>query len=476
MASSTKQMQLSLYGLNIQQYFMLVVNAARLLGWQLQFKDESTVVLITQKEIITLFVEDGYIIAESKNKERQLFGKANSQNNIIKLEELLQATVLQVTPEHLTEQFNNMVAERQAIAADLRKRAADNNLTGTEKIMLGLGGHYATYALMAANAIVFIAMIITGVSFYDPSTEDLLKWGGNLRAYTANGEWYRLITSTFLHGGIIHLAFNMYAFYYIGLYLEPLISRWRFLTVYLATGIFASLTSIWWTGDTVSVGASGAIFGMYGVFLALLTTNVIDKETRKPLLQSIGVFVIFNLAYGTKAGIDNAAHIGGLLSGCIFGYIYYFFFIKKKDDLSVSVAITVVITVASTFAILSIIKDDSAKLEKDFINFGTLEEKALKPLQTLTDSTPADIFTGQLENISLPAWQQAKKLLDSTINYKVNDYLKLRRDQLKRYTNLRIEQSNLFIKNQHTEIAQYQQQLDSVNNKINSLIDSLKNK
>ncbi|HRI22734.1 MAG TPA: hypothetical protein PLA68_17360, partial [Panacibacter sp.] len=128
-----------------------------------------------------------------------------------------------------------------------------------------------------------------------------------------------------------------------------------------------------------------------------------------------------------------------------------------------------------TFSILSMIKDDSTRLEKDLASFGVLEEKALKPLQTLTDSTSADSFTGQLENISLPAWQQAKKLLDSTNNYQVSDYLKLRRDQLKRYTDLRIEQASLFIKNQHTEIAAYQQQLDSVNNKINSLIDSLKN-
>jgi uncharacterized membrane protein YqgA involved in biofilm formation len=92
------------------------------------------------------------------------------------------------------------------------------------------------------------------------------------------------------------------------------------------------LASLWWHSEGVnSAGASGAIFGLYGVFLALLFTNLIPKQTRSSLLQSIGVFVVFNLIYGTTAGVDNAAHIGGLVSGLIIGFVFYPL-LKKEDD------------------------------------------------------------------------------------------------------------------------------------------------
>ena len=113
---------------------------------------------------------------------------------------------------------------------------------------------------------------------------------------------------------------NMYALLYIGVLLEPILGRSRFISAYLLTGLTASITSLWWHDLTISAGASGAIFGMYGVFLAMLTTNVIEEAKRKALLTSIAIFVGYNLIYGLKGGIDNAAHIGGLLGGLVIGY------------------------------------------------------------------------------------------------------------------------------------------------------------
>jgi membrane associated rhomboid family serine protease len=93
--------------------------------------------------------------------------------------------------------------------------------------------------------------------------------------------------------------------------------------VYLITGIAASLTSLWWHPATVSIGASGAIFGLYGVFLALLTTKFFPPIFKKSFALSIVVFVGGNLLIGLSGGIDNAAHLGGLVSGLIAGYLLY---------------------------------------------------------------------------------------------------------------------------------------------------------
>jgi rhomboid protease GluP len=92
------------------------------------------------------------------------------------------------------------------------------------------------------------------------------------------------------------------------------------MTAFLATGVASSLTSLWWHDVTISAGASGAIFGLYGVFLALLRTNLLEKSMRGGLFISIFLFVAVNLIGGMKYQVDNAAHIGGLISGIIMGY------------------------------------------------------------------------------------------------------------------------------------------------------------
>jgi rhomboid protease GluP len=465
-------------GLSQQQFLMLAIDAARSVGWYPQIINADTLLLHTTGsrragELITIEMANGLAIATSKNKQIQLFGKNKNAGNISRLQQAIETLLPQLTPEHLTNQFEAMVAEHQAIQTDLQERAANNQLTAVEKISMGVGGHFITYGIIAANLLVFVIMVIAGVNLMEPSTGDLLHWGGNLRAYTVAGEWYRLLTSTFLHGGILHLLFNMYALYFIGIYLEPLIGRWRFLALYLCTGILASAASIWWSGDAVSVGASGAIFGMYGVFLALLTTNYIDKDTRKALLQSIVIFVVFNLAYGTKAGIDNAAHIGGLLSGLLFGYICYFFFISSKDRPTISILATVAITALILMSSMPGIQDDSLQFEKDFNQFIALEAKAMKPLQSFSTSNAAETFTKDLQNISLPAWQQNKKLLEKANNYHLNNYMQQRKNMLQQYVNLRLRQTQLFIQFATKENLDNNEQLTTINQQINNIIDSL---
>jgi len=171
------------------------------------------------------------------------------------------------------------------------------------------------------NILIFILMVFAGLGFLSFSTDDLINWGANYKPLTTDNEWWRLFTCTFLHGGIMHLFANMYGLLFVGIFLEPRIGRIKFAVIYILTGILASASSLWWHDSTVSVGASGAIFGLYGLFLALMLTKVYPKEFSKALLLGILIFVGFNLIMGLTGGIDNAAHIGGLLSGFIIGVI-----------------------------------------------------------------------------------------------------------------------------------------------------------
>ncbi|HEX2935912.1 MAG TPA: rhomboid family intramembrane serine protease [Bacteroidales bacterium] len=171
--------------------------------------------------------------------------------------------------------------------------------------------------------IIFLVMVFSGLGLISFRGADLLNWGANFRPNVLHGEYWRLFTSTFLHGGLMHLLMNMYGLLFIGLFLEPILKSKRFILLYVITGIIASVSSIWWHTATVSIGASGAIFGMYGIFLALLLTKLFPKDFQKSFLASTLVFVGYNLLYGLTGGIDNAAHTGGLVSGMLIGYLIY---------------------------------------------------------------------------------------------------------------------------------------------------------
>ena len=119
-----------------------------------------------------------------------------------------------------------------------------------------------TQILFGANVAVFLAMALASGSVFEFSGQVMAHYGANFGPYTLSGEWWRLVTYMFLHGGIMHIAFNMWCLWDLGRLCESLYGRWTFLAIYLLTGIAAGLASVGWNPGVLSVGASGAIFGM----------------------------------------------------------------------------------------------------------------------------------------------------------------------------------------------------------------------
>jgi rhomboid protease GluP len=197
----------------------------------------------------------------------------------------------------------------------------DNDLKEMLDFFIPKEGFYVTPIIINLNLLIYIIMVFAGLGLVSFKGSELLNWGANFRPLTTDGQWWRLLTSTFLHGGLMHILANMYGLLFVGIFLEPLLGKTKYALVYLVTGILASVASIWWYDATVSVGASGAIFGLYGFFLACLLLKVFPPDFGKAFLTSTLIFVGFNLLMGFTGGIDNAAHIGGLLSGFIIGLI-----------------------------------------------------------------------------------------------------------------------------------------------------------
>jgi rhomboid protease GluP len=181
-----------------------------------------------------------------------------------------------------------------------------------------------TIVLIALNVLIYLAMLAQGRSI-DFSSELLLNWGANSGGLTSGGQWWRLLTSVFEHGNLLHIALNMWCLYNLGWLAELLFGRARYTLLYLLCGIGGSLGSIVWRGDALSVGASGAIFGIAGALIPamMLHSNPQLRMALKRQLTSIALFVVYNLAFGAAIrGIDNAAHIGGLMTGLILGGIF----------------------------------------------------------------------------------------------------------------------------------------------------------
>lgn len=203
-----------------------------------------------------------------------------------------------------------------ACAGVAKKRARKSLLTGT------LRDYPATALLLAINIAVFLGMTLTGVSFISPSWTALLKWGGDYGPFTLGGEYWRLVTATFLHAGILHIGINMWCLHYLGTICERVFGRLQTIGIYLLTGIGGWLLSLAHDPKALSVGASGAIFGIAGALVAGVKFGELSLSygQKKALISTVVSFLIFSFAFGGfSQGIDNMAHIGGFVSGLLLG-------------------------------------------------------------------------------------------------------------------------------------------------------------
>jgi rhomboid protease GluP len=179
-----------------------------------------------------------------------------------------------------------------------------------------------TQLIFGANIAVFLATALASGSAINISGEVNFHYGANFGPYTLSGEWWRLLTYMFLHGGAMHIFFNMWCLWDLGRLCESLYGRWTFAAIYLITGISGGLASIAWNPRVLSVGASGAIFGLAGALIAsfYLGEFSLPRVAISGTLRSLVIFAVFNLGFGQLfGGIDNACHIGGLVSGLILG-------------------------------------------------------------------------------------------------------------------------------------------------------------
>lgn len=181
-----------------------------------------------------------------------------------------------------------------------------------------------TTGIIGVNALVYVAMAVSGVSPFAPTIPDLLKWGANSGVQTLATQPWRILTSNYVHIGLLHIVLNMWCLWNLGALAERIFDRWTYFLTYTTCGLAGSIVSLWWHLLGVGAGASGAIFGLAGALISALYLGhlPVHPQALKSTLKSLLSFAGYNLFFGTVVpGIDNSAHIGGLISGLILGAV-----------------------------------------------------------------------------------------------------------------------------------------------------------
>jgi rhomboid protease GluP len=331
-----------------------------------------------------------------------------------------------------------------------------------------------TILFIILNLIVYVLMLLSGVDFFAPTTLDILKWGGCNDTTILHGQPWRLVTAMFVHFGILHLLMNLYALYDLGSTLERIIGKARFILAYLATGIFGGLVSqIWHLGTySVEAGASGGVFGIVGVLIALLTTKLFPEEVRTPYLKRILGMVVVNLVYGMQTTVNMAAHMGGLVTGFILGYGLYLTIVQEKRGKVVLLFIPLITLFAVSGTLNHMRGSDSVKFDEIVSQIELLQDQGekIKNQVPWEDGGVSQFLTAQM----IPVWEKQKLLTTQAKRMNLSGNKAKYRDYLEKWVELQTRKLQVLIfkikaLERSEEVQLYQNMLNQIEDQITQL-------
>ena len=470
-------------------FFKSIEFAFKQLHWDIisssedKIEGHTSLSLSSWGESITIKISDTKVTIESKCVGNQLFDWGKNKKNIESLLEQIkhyeQCTFEVGDIEVIENQKNNFdsISKKKSSFKDYLQ------------VFIPTKDYFFTPILIFLNILVFVVMAIDGMNIISPASEDLVKWGANERSLTLNGELWRLFSCIFIHIGIIHLIMNLYALIFIGSILEPIIGKYKFIIGYLISGFIASTASLWWNTFSLSAGASGAIFGLFGIFLALLTTNYLDKTTRKSMLTYIFIYIGLNLMNGFQDGIDAAAHLGGLLSGFIFGYAFYYGLINKESHVINNWILSIIsfLGIACSFLVLQKIPNPIQKYKNEYgqeINYFDVYEIKMKDFE-LNENLALEIqnkagyskeeMLHYIENHTLYYWTENLKIVKEIEKFSIPKETLERNEMIKKYVLLRLKQTKLIREKIKSESDKFDKSIIETNQEIDNIIESIVN-
>lgn len=473
---------LPLNNLTKDQFIITVIKISEKLNWQLIKINENELILETTNSLntwnenihITIESEAAYITSSSNGN--QIYDRGRNKKNIEALLELFYETKNQIEDsefiessfsEHINTLKNNILNKKE----EPKKRTRFYSFFS---LFIPTTDYYITPILINLNVLIFIIMSLSGVNIFIPEIQDIIDWGGNYGPLTTENGWWRLFSACFIHIGVFHLFMNCIALAYAGLLLEPYLKKWGLLANYIFCGILASLASLYWNTNLVSAGASGAIFGLYGILIIYILLNKLDKKLNTNLLTTIGGLIILNLLNGFEQGVDGAAHVGGLLSGILFGIILSLLDGQRKKALVAIYSISTILILS--FSILcrnsKVYIYQTMEYQNRMQDFIDMEKMALEAYSN-RDSKEQTLY--MIKDRGIYYWEENIKLIKELDKMYLPEKIHINNKNLIEYCKLRTELYELAYNKLSENTDKYNLKIDELNHKILKIMTIIKN-
>ncbi|PWS28131.1 hypothetical protein DHW03_11300 [Pedobacter yonginense] len=326
------------------KYLIIAQQAIENLGWNLSHISETGIIAYTSvsfqsySEEISIRIHGNFAVFKSECVGIQMFFNDYGKNDV-NLDlffhefEYIQYHLKDIWDEKLLH-FHQLIANQDDTYFEKAPLTAKNRIKNFLYLFLPQKGYLVTPILIWLNAFYFIfSILFIAIVFENRSDQSLisevitnayLNLGSNSRELVLEGQYWRLITHQFIHLSISHVFFNMYALVYIGLMVEHKLGSKNFILLYILSGVCGGLLSLMFHPIGIMAGASGAIMGLFGAFLAMVLSNAFERSANKALLLStilVTAIMLLNGFVGER--VDNSAHLGGLISGFTLGYLLF---------------------------------------------------------------------------------------------------------------------------------------------------------
>lgn len=234
--------ELPMESISPEQFLIIALKSAKQLGWNIGFVSLNGFVAYTKislssfGEEVKIQINDTSASIKSECNGSQLFDWGKNKENVLKFSSKFNRLKQTFSEDELSQKLEELKPTLATTGQDILNLApptTKERITGFLSVFKPVQGYFITPILINLNILIFILMAVTGINILLPDQESLLHWGANFRPVTIDGQWWRLLSSCFLHIGLFHLLMNMYALLYIGLLLEPHLGKTKFISAYL---------------------------------------------------------------------------------------------------------------------------------------------------------------------------------------------------------------------------------------------------
>lgn len=384
-----------------------------------------------------------------ERKDRRKFwngvNEARPSLLLTSFDEATQETLLQAIQHRLAERASPLAAQADEISREL-----SHEKEFQEALKALAPTPWLTGLLVAINVGIWLATLGLGGGLAHSAPDKLLTWGGNAASAVQQGEWWRLLSATFLHSGLMHVTMNMIGLVAAGVSVERIYGRRLYAIIYLGAALMGSALSLHFSAQkAVSVGASGAVFGVTGALLiaVLQHRDKLPKAFSKQTSSSLGIFIIYALLQGfSKPGIDNAAHIGGLLGGCLLAWVlpekfdlaHFALTFRRRTILAIALALGGTATVAAFAPHASIDLKKAMASRENFSQAMDTFNGIIQTIQREQKNFSEKELDERAKTIYVPAFRKAIAQFDQVVLFDNDPRLPLLKD-MRRTTELMLE-------------------------------------